>query len=176
MATLIQSLTDIKAVKVRLVLAGGHVVVDKTDAIKRAEEEGLDLVLVQEGEVPVVKLCDFRKLEYQKQKSTKMQHSKKAKQVSIGPHTQEHDLQRLAKQASEFLAAGHPTSIRMEVKGRDRMFKDILRQRMEMFASLITNAKRGRMTESEQRNCLTYCQPLAWTGPHHEHGNDRAVS
>jgi translation initiation factor IF-3 len=169
-------LTDIKAAKVRLVLPEGHVVVDKTEATQRAEAEGLDLVLVQEGEVPVVKLCDFRKLEYQKQKSVKLQHSKKAKQVSIGPHTHEHDLQRLAKQASEFLADGHPTSIRMEVKGRDRMFKDLLRQRMEMFAALIGNAKPGRITESEQRSCLTYYQPLTWMGTHHELVDDRAVS
>ena len=176
MATLIKTPTEIKAGKVRLVLPEGHVVVDKMEATRRAETEGLDLVLVQDGEVPVVKLCDFRKIEYQKQKSIKNQHSKKAKQVSIGPHTQDHDLQRLAKQASEFLAAGHPTSIRMEVKGRDRTFKDLLRKRMEMFSGLIGNAKPGRITESEQRNCLTYYQPLTWTGTHHESVDHREVS
>ena len=147
---LIKSPAEIKASQVRLVLPEGHIIVETQEAIRRAAAEEMDLVLVQEGEIPVVKLTDYNKLEYQKQKNTHPNHVKKPKQVTFGPHTQEYDLARLAKRASGFISDGHPTSVRLEVKGRDRMFRDLILKKIEDFTKLVTNAKPGRISISER--------------------------
>ncbi len=158
MATLITDATQLKAKKVRLILPDGPVIIDKSDAIAKALAEGLDLILVQEGDLPVVKMVDFAKLEYEQQKAQKNNKPKKPKTIQIGPHTQEFDLKRFALQASKFMAEGHPTSLRMEVRGRDKAFRDLLTNRMAQFIALVPNAKPGKLSINEDGS--TYTQSL----------------
>lgn len=155
MAILIKDQSQIKARNVRLVLDTGNVIIDKIEALNRAQAEGIDLVLVQDGDLPVVKFCDFNKIEYDKQKNIKHNKPKKSKQVHIGPHTQRFDLERFAQQASEFVKEGHSVSVRMEVKGRDRMFVDLIRQKMEEFVGLVVDAKPGRLVRSDDGKYYT---------------------
>ena len=119
----------------------------------------MDLVMVQDGEMPVVKLVDFNKLQYERQKNTKHNHPKQAKEIRIGPHTQEHDLQRLAVQAAAFIKEGHPVSVRLQVRGRNRMFKDLIRDKIASFAKMVEGAKPGRVVEGE--NGSAYTQSLS---------------
>lgn len=158
---LIKDLTQIKGKKVRLVCANENTILDKMDALQRAANDGMDLVLVQDGEIPVVKLCDYAKIEYEKQKSIKHNHPKKAKTIAIGPHTQGHDLARFATQATEFIKEGHSVTVRMQVRGRDRVFKDLIRQKLVDFVAMVTNARPGRMSESHDGSSSTYTQVLA---------------
>lgn len=159
MATLIKDATQIKSKKVRLILPDGPVIMSPSDAITKASSDGLDLVLVQDGDMPVVKLLDFAKLEYDKQKTQKNNKPKKAKTITIGPHTQEYDLKRFALQANEFILDGHPTSLRMEVHGRDRAFKDLLKSKMIEFIAMVPAAKPGKLSISEDG--ATYSQNLS---------------
>lgn len=149
MATLIKDPSQIKSLKVRLILSTGNIILDKDEALSRALTEGLDLVLVQDGDIPVVKFCDFSKLEYEKQKQTKANKPRKPKQVQIGPHTQEHDLVRFAGQAQQFIEEGHPVSLKVEVRGRDRQFETLIREKIDHFVSLVKGAKPGKVSKSE---------------------------
>lgn len=158
MATLIKEASQIKSEKVRLVLTEGSIIVDKAEALKRALTEEKDLVLVAEGDPAVVKMVDFTKVEYEKQKSQKGNKSKKNKTIQIGPHTQEHDLVRFAKQAAQFIEEGHTVSVRLEVRGRDKGFRELIAGHMKSFVAKIPCAKPGRLNISEDGS--TYTQTL----------------
>lgn len=158
MATVIKDLSQIKARKVRLVLESSNVIMEKAEALAKATAEQMDLILVQDGEIPVVKLADFTKLEYEKQKAIKANHPKKPKTVQIGPYTQEADLYRLADKAKEFIEEGHPVNVKLEVRGREKGFRDIILQQMAKFVARIPCSKPGKVSVSEDGK--TYSQSL----------------
>ena len=158
MANLITDASQIKARNVRLILPEGNVIMDKNDALAKASADGMDLVLVQEGDLPVVKLVDYVKLEYDREKNTKTNRPKKPKTIQIGPHTQEYDLKRFAIQAVEFIKEGHPTSVRLEVKGRDKTHRDIITKQIQDFVVLVSCAKPGKLHISEDGS--SYSQSL----------------
>ena len=155
MSTIIKDASQIRSRHVRLVLPDGPIIIDKTEALAKAAADELDMVMVQDGDLPVVKLVNFAKLEYEKQKNVGGNHAKKPKQVQIGPHTQEHDLKRFAAKAEEFIKEGHPVSVRMDVRGRDRSFRDLLRQRMSAFVVMVPSAKPGRLSVSDDGSAYT---------------------
>ena len=160
MPTKIVSASQIEARNVRLVRSKGEpsVIIPKEDAIRMAEGDGLDLILVSDdGPMPVVKICDQNKIEYEKQKRKKNSCTCKSKIVQIGLHTQQHDLERFARKASEFIEDGHHVVVKMEVRGRDRMFKDLIRKQFEDFLKMIPGAKPKNLSEMGK----TYTQVIS---------------
>lgn len=155
MATLIKDASQIGAKHVRLILPTGNIIIDKDEALAKAVSDGVDLVLVQDGDIPVVKLSDFTKLEYEKQKNVKGGRAKKPKQIKIGPHTQEHDLKRFASQAAEFIAEGHPVAVLLKVKGRDKAFRDLILQKIQGFVAMVPGSKPGKVSISEDGSNYT---------------------
>lgn len=84
-------------------------VISKTEAMKKATELGVDLVLVApNAKPPVAKLIDFAKFKYQQEK--KEQTSKKktsvqeTKEIRLTPFMAENDLNTRIKKARKFLA------------------------------------------------------------------------
>lgn len=153
MATLITDVSQIKSRKVRLVPE--NVIMDKSEAITKASTDGLDLVLVQEGDIAVVKLVDYTKLEYERQKSIKNNRPKKPKHIRIKLHTQDHDLRRFAQQADEFIADGHPVTLDLKVSGRNKIFKELIKQQIDGFVAMIPKAKPGKLSVSEDGSLWT---------------------
>lgn len=156
MAELIENVAQLKGRNVLLVMEESTQVIDKFEAARLATVDGLDLVMVQDGNVPVVKICDFKKIEYDRQKKKRGSSQPKVKHVHIGPHTQLHDLQRLAGQASGFIREGHHVFATMEVRGRDRQFEENIRSQFEKFVGMVSGAKPGKLS----KNSNTYSQSL----------------
>ena len=134
---------QIKAYKVRLV--GDNVTQDiyvTKDALKIAEEMGLDLVMINpNGEPPVCKILDYQKYIYQQKKRAKeMKANQKVmeiKEIRFGPNTDEHDFQFKLKHAQEFLKAGNKVKTSIFFKGRainyaDQGKKNLLRFAIEL--------------------------------------------
>lgn len=101
-------------------------VVSRYEALKKAEEAGLDLVLISEkgGEgVPVAKVMDFGKAMYAKKKkdteAKKKQKVIKVKEIKIRPKISEHDFQTKINQAIQFLEDGMRVKITLVFKGRE---------------------------------------------------------
>ncbi len=99
-------------------------VLPKQDALKKAEEMGLDLVLIAEHATPpVAKIIDFKKFLYQEEKKQKEARKGIKKGVVkdlklslfIGPA----DLERLLKRAAEFLKDGNQIRINLGLRGRE---------------------------------------------------------
>jgi len=110
--------------KVRLVGEGINEIVDGIQAFDKADELGLDLVLVSdETQPPVVRIQDFRKIEYEKKKAKKQQKQTKKielKEVRFMANISDHDFETKAKRIQSFLEKGHKVKISVRLKGRER--------------------------------------------------------
>ena len=120
---------QIKAEEIRLISAKGENlgVVKTKEALDRAKEEELDLVLiVPNANPPVAKIVDFKKFLYEERKkaSTARAKSKKAdiKEFWLSPSTGEGDIQRFIKRAREFILDGNKVKITVKMRGRKQCF------------------------------------------------------
>ena len=102
----------------RLIDADGSQVgiVPVEEARRRAEEKGLDLVEVgAEADPPVVRILDWGKVRYEKQKrereARKKTHTIEIKEVKYRPTIDAHDRDRKTKKARQFLSQGNKVKV-----------------------------------------------------------------
>lgn len=100
------------------------------EAIRLAEEAGLDLVeIAPNAEPPVVKISDYGKLRYDQQKkdkdSKRSQVQIKVKEVKIKPNIDQHDLETKARHARDFLSKGNKVKLTCTFRGREMVHQDI---------------------------------------------------
>jgi translation initiation factor IF-3 len=121
-------------------------VVPTRDALRKAQEFGLDLVEISPNAVPpIAKIVDYGKFQYAENKKQKIIKSKthnvevKSLQIKIG--TGDHDLGLKAKKASEWLREGHRVKIDLFLPGRTKYMNEaFLKERMERVFKLIPEA------------------------------------
>ena len=94
------------------------------EALKRAQEAGLDLVEVNpKAEPPVCKILDFGKYKYEEKKKTaeakRKQTVVEVKEVKLRPKTDDHDIAFKIKAARRFLEAGHKVKFTVRFRGRE---------------------------------------------------------
>lgn len=117
----------IKALKVRLVMEGqGNEVMDTAEALKKAKELKLDLLLVDEkADPPVCKMLDYRKfMEEQKAKEYHRKKERKAKEkasstssrlkiIRFGTNIGDHDFERKFNEVKELLEEKSPARVKI---------------------------------------------------------------
>jgi translation initiation factor IF-3 len=107
--------------KVRLVGEETNEVVSVLEALSRAEEAGLDLVLISDkGDVPVVRVQDFKKVQYELKKSKKKQVVQELKEIQLKLNIADHDFQTKLNAIDKFLARGDKVKVVVRLKGRER--------------------------------------------------------
>ena len=117
------------------------------DALARARKQGLDLVLMQEGEIPVCRVLDADRFRYAKKKaereSAKRQRAMaiETKEIQLRPVTDANDVSIKAKHARRFLEEGDKVKIIIKFKGRERTHKDWGRSMMTRFLSEVGEHK-----------------------------------
>lgn len=136
----------IRAPQMRVVGEEGELlgVMSREDALKAAQERGVDLIeIAPKAEPPVAKIIDFNKYLYLLSKRDKGEKKGKSenKEIKIGLFMAENDVNRLAKRAGEFLKDGHQVKISLWLKGREMGKQDLARKLMKDFASKIEQAK-----------------------------------
>lgn len=99
------------------------------DALRMAEEQGLDLVEISGSAVPpVCRIIEYKKFLYdlkKKQKEIKAKASTvEMKEIRFGPNTDEHDLNFKLKHARKFLEEGHKVKAFVFFRGRTIVFKE----------------------------------------------------
>ncbi|MBL7135700.1 MAG: translation initiation factor IF-3 [Candidatus Marinimicrobia bacterium] len=116
---------------VRLIDENGKQVgiISSTEALKIAEEHGLDLVeIAPQADPPVCKIMDFGKYKYQQQmrdrQSKKKQHVIKLKELRFRPRIGEHDLIMKINRARKFLNDGCKVKITLMFRGRELAHKE----------------------------------------------------
>ncbi|MCX6118932.1 MAG: translation initiation factor IF-3 [Proteobacteria bacterium] len=107
--------------KLRLVSEAGNEVVSVMDALARAEDLGLDLCLISDkGEVPVAKIQDFRKIQYELKKAKKKQIVQELKEIQLKLNIADHDFQTKISAVEKFLSRGDKVKVVVRLKGRER--------------------------------------------------------
>lgn len=140
----------IRAPQLRVIDDGGANlgVLSLAEALRAAEERGVDLIEISPNAVPpVAKLMDFGKYQYLENKKQKQSKAKaqvtetKGIQVKIG--TGDHDLAIKAAKVSEFLGEGHRVKVDLFLPGRAK-YLDVkfLNERMERLLKLVTEEYR----------------------------------
>ena len=120
----------IRAKEVRLV--GENVepgVYPTSEALKMAEEQELDLVVISDKAEPFIcRILDYKKFLYEQKKKQKELKAKQVKvvikEIRFGPQTDEHDFQFKKKHAEKFLEEGSKLKTYVFFKGRSIVFKD----------------------------------------------------
>lgn len=123
---------EIRTPKVRLIDDKGEQVgvVSIQEAIRMAEEAGLDLVeIVPTSTPPVCKIMNFGKFRYDQTKrekeNKKAQHQIKVKEVKFKPNIDDHDLETKLRQAKDFLLKGNKVKITLAFRGREMMHPEV---------------------------------------------------
>jgi translation initiation factor IF-3 len=122
-------------------------VVETSEALRQAQEQGLDLVeVVPDSRPPVCKIMDYGKYKYelsQKQrksraasKATEMKQIRLGRSVKIDPH----DVQIRIDQARRFIMAGHKVHFVQRFRGREIAHRELglehLRQCVDQLADI----------------------------------------
>ena len=117
---------DIKAPEVRVIDPDGKQVgvLPVKEAIRIAEERGLDLVEVApNSQPPVCRVMNYGKYKYQQSKRTqearKHQTVIHIKEVKVRPRTEEHDFQFKLRHVKRFLDEGNKVKISILFRGRE---------------------------------------------------------
>lgn len=100
-----------------------------SQALRMAEELGLDLVEISPSAVPpVCRIIEYKKFLYDLKKKQKEIKAKQAtvemKEIRFGPNTDEHDVNFKLKHARNFLEEGHKVKAFVFFRGRSIVFKE----------------------------------------------------
>jgi translation initiation factor IF-3 len=98
-------------------------------AIKLAQEQGLDLVEISpNADPPVCKVVDYSKFKYEQKKKQKEIKAKTQKvvikEIRFGPNTEEHDFNFKVKHSSGFLQEGSKVKATVTFFGRSIVYKE----------------------------------------------------
>lgn len=105
-------------------------VLDTRDAIRRAREQGMDLVEVApNAEPPVCKIIDFGKFQYEAKKKANEAKKKQVvitvKEIKFRPGTDVHDYTYRMKRAREWLTEGNKIKATIWFRGREMAHREL---------------------------------------------------
>lgn len=146
---------EIRSPEVRVIDADGKQVgiLAVKEAIRLAEEQGLDLVEVAPGaSPPVCRVMNYGKYKYQQNKRS--QEAKKhqtvihVKEVKVRPRTEEHDYQFKLRHILRFLEEGNKVKVSLLFRGREIAHPEFGR---EMLARIQESVKEKAVVEQAPR-------------------------
>ncbi len=103
----------------------------KEDAVKLAEKENLDLVMVSEGDKPICRIMDYGKFLYDQKKKAKQNssHNIETKEIKLGYQTEEDHINIKTNQARKFLERGDKVKVTVQFVGREIAHLDLIRKK-----------------------------------------------
>jgi translation initiation factor IF-3 len=117
---------DIRVPEVRCNVDGAESlgIISTDEAMEKANELGLDLVLiVPDAKPPVAKIMDYGKYKYQEERKLKEQRKNQVKidvkEIKLSVKIAENDIAYKVKHAREFLEEGKHVKFRVFLKGRE---------------------------------------------------------
>ncbi|MDX2267829.1 MAG: translation initiation factor IF-3 [Bryobacter sp.] len=170
----------IRVREVRAVFPDGVVEVLPTPtAIRRAQELGLDLILVSPtAEPPVAKAMDYGQWQYEQKKKShdakKKQHVIQVKELKFRPNTDDHDYDFKKKNAIRFLKEGNRVKALVQFRGREIAHTELGTRLLARFADEI---KEFGIVEGgikmEGRNTHVIISPVKQAVPKKEKEKDK---
>ena len=114
----------------------------RTEALKVAEEAGVDLVEISpNANPPVAKVVDWGKYQYQKmkeqQKNRRSNKASELKQMRVGLKIGANDLEIKLRKIRDFLADGHKVKILIFYRGREMAHRELGYELIDRMTSLL---------------------------------------
>jgi translation initiation factor IF-3 len=158
---------QIRLSPVRLIGANGEQVgiIAVVDALRSAQEQGLDLVEVAPmARPPVVKIMDYGKYRFEQAKAAraarKKQHTIQIKEVKYRPGISSHDFEFKTRHVRNFLTEGNKVKLTMMFRGRQVTHPELGREVLKrVYESLEDIAKVEAMPKLEGRNMTMVLAP-----------------
>nr|YP_009541895.1 translation initiation factor 3 [Neogoniolithon spectabile]AYR06104.1 translation initiation factor 3 [Neogoniolithon spectabile] len=146
---------NIKNSKIRLIGSSGSQIgiLSSQEAMKLAEAEGLDLVMISDrSKPPVCRIINYGKYKFYQDKKAreakKKQHNASLKEVKMRYKIEKHDYQVRISQAKRFLKSGDKVKATITFKGREI-------QHMNLAFELLNKMARELMTLAEVQQSPT---------------------
>ncbi|KAK9697433.1 hypothetical protein RND81_08G037300 [Saponaria officinalis] len=148
--------SSVRSDKVRLIDEQQNMVgiVSRSEAIRRAEDSELDLVVVSpDADPPVVRIMNYDKYRYEQQKKKREQQKKSAasrmdlKELKMGYNIDVHDYSVRLKAAQKFLKDGDKVKVIVNLKGRGNVFLEKAIQLIRKFQTDL-----GELATEENNN------------------------
>src|SRR6202047_3125933 len=134
----------IRVREVRAVFPDGTVeIMPPLAAVRKAQEMGLDLILVSPtAEPPVAKAMDYGQWQYENKKkqheAKKKQHVIQVKELKFRPNTDDHDYEFKKNHAIRFLKEGNRVKAGVQFRGREIAHTDLGKKLLLRFAGDLT--------------------------------------
>ncbi len=114
-------------------------IVPTEEALRLAEEAGLDLVEVApQAKPPVCRIMDYGKYKYEEsqkaKRAKKKQHIIQVKEIKLRPKIEDHDFEFKLRHARNFLSKDNKVKVTLMFRGREIAHIDLARAVMERFA------------------------------------------
>lgn len=157
----------IRATELRVIGSDGENfgVISRSEALTRAQEEGLDLVMISKADADVVvaKIMDFGKFLYEKKKqenkAKKQQKVIQVKEVKFRPNIGDQDYHIKVKRAGEFLTDGKRVKCTLQFR-RGRELATMAQVGAAMFERITTDLNAlslgTLLEEKEQRGRIMW--------------------
>lgn len=164
---------QVQAREIRLTDSSGKQIgiVLRDEALKRAQELGVDLVeIAPNAKPPVSRLIDFKKFLYQEAKRKREERKKtgisETKEIRMGPFTAAHDLSVRINRAKKFLKEGYRIKIVVKFSGRQMAHPVFGQKTLQSFLDSISEiSKVEREPHFEGRLLWTFVSPMKVRGP-----------
>ncbi len=132
---------DIRDKEVRLIGSEGEQlgIMSSAEALKIADEQGLDLVKISpQANPPVCKLMNYGKFRFEQSKrekeARKNQHVVEVKEIRMSPGIDVGDFNTKLKNAQKFIADGNRVKVSVRFRGREMAHTDIGKALLDKFA------------------------------------------
>lgn len=158
---------EINDKEIRLIGEGGEQmgIVSGEEALRIAEEHGLDLVKISpQATPPVCKLMNYGKYKFEQSKrekeARKNQRVVEIKEIRLSLNIDTHDFETKKNHASRFLSEGNKVKVSIRFRGREmghpELGADIMKRFAEALAEIANVEKPAKL---EGRNMLMFLAP-----------------
>jgi translation initiation factor IF-3 len=158
----------IRVPQIRLIDSSGNNqgVVSVNEAQRMADDEGLDLVVINaDATPPVAKIIDYGKFLYQ-QKIQKKDQAKKSresaivmKEIQLRPVTGSHDVEIKLKHAKEWLEQKNRVKLVMKFRGREQHHTELGFNLLKKFIDQLGECKIEQSPEMNGRQLIALISP-----------------
>jgi translation initiation factor IF-3 len=163
----------IRAREVRAVFPDGSVEVMPTQqAVRKAQDMGLDLILIAPtADPPVAKAMDYGQWQYENKKkqhdAKRKQHIIQVKELKFRPNTDDHDYDFKKNHAIRFLKEGNRVKAVVQFRGREIAHVDIGKKLLLRFAGdLAQHGTIEGQPRLEGRNAHVLLSPIKAAAQH----------
>src|SRR5579884_686963 len=159
----------IRVPEVRVIDADGSMlgVLQTHEALRKAQEQGLDLVEVNpKAEPPVCKILDFGKYKYEEKKKQAQARRNQAvvdiKEIKLRPKTDDHDINFKIKAARRFIEAGHKVKFTVRFRGREITHPEKAHEQIDIIVKAledVANVETRPMMEARAMSLIVAPKP-----------------